>query len=86
MAACEWGQRAWVHDPAGSKLDGRTKEAQWVSFDHESTAHHIYWPKKGKVSIEQSIKFKHDHILTITPPTPEDVLSDSPITSTPSPT
>jgi len=26
-ATREWGQKAWVHDPANSKLDGRAREA-----------------------------------------------------------
>src|SRR5260370_19606267 len=29
----EWGQRVWVHQSTGSKLDGRAAEGQWVGFD-----------------------------------------------------
>jgi len=41
-ATREWGQKAWVHNPANSKLDGRASEARWVGFDIDSTAHWMY--------------------------------------------
>ena len=74
---CEWGQKVWVHDGTNSKLDGRAKVAHWVSFDPESWAYHIYWPKKTKVSMECNIQFKCDHILVTEPPP----LTDPPITT-----
>ncbi|KJA26565.1 hypothetical protein HYPSUDRAFT_116541, partial [Hypholoma sublateritium FD-334 SS-4] len=36
-----WGCKVSVHDTAGGKLDGRSKEGRWVGFDDESKAHRI---------------------------------------------
>ena len=52
-----WGQKVWVHDQKGTKLDGRAKKGYWVGIDDESKAHRIYWPKKRSVTVERSIKF-----------------------------
>jgi len=56
----EWGQRIWVHNHNGSKLDARALEARWVGFDQESTHAHrdrVYWPDKHRISVERNIKF-----------------------------
>jgi hypothetical protein len=53
----EWGQRVWVHNGKGSKLDARGTVARWVGFDSDSThAHRIYWPEKGRVMVERNIR------------------------------
>ena len=52
-----WGQKVWVHDTKGTKLDSRAKEGYWVGIDEESRAHRIYWPEKRSVTAERSIKF-----------------------------
>ena len=53
---CIWGQKVWVHDDKGTKLDGRAKEGYRVGIDDESKAHQIYWPGKRSVSVERSVK------------------------------
>ena len=53
----EFSDKVWIHTTTGSKLDGRSEIGQWVGFDEASNGHHIYWPKKCSVSIEQSVKF-----------------------------
>ena len=69
----EWGQRVWVHQSTGSKLDGRAAEGQWVGFDAESThAHRIYWLDKGRISVERDIRFTSNIITVGTPPLPTD--------------
>ncbi len=52
-----WGCKVSVHDTAGGKLDGRSKEGRWVGFDDESKAHRIYWENKRTVTIERNVKF-----------------------------
>jgi len=77
-ATREWGQKAWVHDPANSKLDGRAREARWVGFDIDSAAHQMYQPTAGKVSVEHNMKFEPDRVLTSAPPTLTDTYPASP--------
>ena len=36
----EWGQRIWVHNDKGSKLNACSLEARWVGFDRDSTHAH----------------------------------------------
>src|SRR5882724_9170048 len=77
---------AWVYDPSNSKLDGRAREAQWVSFDIDSTAHWMYQPKASKVSLECNMKFEPHRMLTISPSMLMDThptLPTTPTTSTP---
>ena len=57
-----WGQKVWVHDNKGSKLDGRAKEGYWVGIDDESKAHRIYWPGKRSVTVERSVKFTPEEV------------------------
>src|SRR5277367_524644 len=59
----EWGSKVWVHTPAGSKLDGRSKVGRWVGFDELSNAHRIYWPEHRYISIERSVKFESSDVL-----------------------
>src|SRR6202522_333476 len=53
----EFGARVWVHDPNGSKLDGRSTGGRWVGFDEDSSGHRIYSPDTRTVSIQRSVKF-----------------------------
>ena len=53
-----WGQRVWVHNNSGSKLDAHATVARWVGYDADSThAHRIYWPEKNSVSVKCNAKF-----------------------------
>ena len=53
-----WGCKVRVHDPKGSKLDGRSSVGRWMGFDAETRdGHRIYWPERRVVSIERSVKF-----------------------------
>jgi hypothetical protein len=52
-----WGQKVWVHNITGTKLDARATEGYWVGIDDESKAHRIYWPEKRSVTVERSVKF-----------------------------
>ena len=79
-ATHEWGQKAWVHDLANSKLNGRAREARWVGFDIDSAAHQMYQPTAGKVSVEHNVKFEPDRMLTSMPPTLMDICPASPTT------
>jgi transposase InsO family protein len=64
-----WGQRVWVHNDSGSKLDARATVARWVGYDADSThAHRIYWPEKNSVSVERNVKFTSDRITIRIPP------------------
>ena len=63
----EWGTPVWVHTLDGNKLDGRSREGRWISFDEVSNTHHIYCPEKWSVSVERSVKFNGDMII---PPNP----------------
>ena len=81
----EWGQRVWVHNDKGSKLDARALEARWVGFDRDSThAHRIYWPDKQRVSVERNIKFVPSMVTVyspysrVAPPLPEPQPSATP--------
>lgn len=55
-----WGSQVWVYDKNDTKLDGRTKEGQWVSFDEESKGNQIYWTKKRLVIVKRSVTFMPD--------------------------
>jgi len=57
-----WGQKVWVHDDKGTKLDGRAKEGYWVGIDDESKVHRIYWPGKRSVTVERSVKFTPEEV------------------------
>ena len=35
----EFGARVWIHNPDGSKLDGRSVVGRWVGFDEDSSGH-----------------------------------------------
>jgi transposase InsO family protein len=59
----EWGVKVWVHDPTGSKLDGRSQVGRWVGFDEESHGHRIYWPDRHSVTAERSVKFDIDNVV-----------------------
>ena len=52
-----FSETTWVHNASGSKLDVRAWEGHWIGFDTESHGHHVYWPVKGTVSVEQNIYF-----------------------------
>ena len=80
----EWGQRVWVHQDRGSKLDGRTAEARWVGFDSDSThAHRVYWPGKNSISVERNIKFASNIVtLSLQPSPPTSVVFTPPTTTT----
>ena len=65
----EWGQRVWVHDSSGTKLEARAEVARWVGYDSDSThAHRIYWPETQKISVERDIKFTSDTVIVDTAP------------------
>ena len=55
----------WVHDTAGTKLDGRMKEGRWVGFDKESKAHRIYYPGKRLVGVERSVVFAPEDVEVV---------------------
>ena len=55
----------WVHDTAGTKLDGRVKEGRWVGFDKESKAHRIYYPGKRSVGVERSVVFAPEDVEVV---------------------
>jgi hypothetical protein len=64
----EWGRDVWIHDPTGSKLDARARQAQWNGYDADSThAHRIYWPGKNCVTVERNVKFKSSTITVSAP-------------------
>ena len=64
----KWGQRVWVYNDSGTKLDKHATEARWVGYDTDSThAHHIYWPDAHKVSVERNIKFTADSVIVSLP-------------------
>jgi hypothetical protein len=61
----KWGQRIWVHNDSGSKLDAHVTITQWVGYDKESMhAHRVYWEDKGKISMERNIKFITDTLVS----------------------
>ena len=74
----EWGQRVWVHNGSGSKLDRHATEARWVGYDEDSThAHRVYWPETQRISVERNIQFTADSI-TVSVPTPRSAPSAQP--------
>jgi len=63
----EWGQRVWVHNDSGSKLDARATAARWVGYDADSThAHRIYWPDTQRISVERNVRFTRFTADTVT--------------------
>ena len=67
----EWGQRVWVHNDSGSKLDARAIEGHWIGYDNDSThAHRIYWAGKNSVSVERNVKFTPTTVTVYTAPPP----------------
>ena len=52
-----WGCTVWVHDPNGSKLDVRAREARWLGFDVDAKAHRVYWPDTRTVAVERNVYF-----------------------------
>ena len=80
----EWGQRVWVHNNAGSKLDAWATEARWVGFDSDSPhAHRVYWMGKNSISVERNIKFVPVTVSVYTPPPSYDSIT-APTTIQPS--
>ena len=70
----EWGQRVWVHNLKGSKLDARGLPARWVGYDIESPhAHRVYWPEKhpNPISVERDVKFTSDTVTLYLPSPPQ---------------
>jgi len=53
----QWGCNIWVHDDSGSKLDAHACKGCWLSFDVNSQAHRVYWPKPSTVTIECNVYF-----------------------------
>ena len=67
----EWGQRVWVHDDSGSKLDARAIEGHWVGYDKDSThAHRIYIPSKNSIAVERNVRFAPTNVTIHTGPAP----------------
>jgi hypothetical protein len=58
-----WGCNTWVHDDSGTKLDARTREGHWLSFDVNAQAHRIYWPSMGTMSVERNVYFTTASLL-----------------------
>jgi hypothetical protein len=80
----EWGQHVWVHSSSRSKLDTWASVARWVGFDQDSPhAHHIYWPEKGSVLVEQDVKFASDQAVVYAPHFPS-IQSEPPAVALPS--
>ena len=52
-----FGEKVWVHDPTGLKLDPRTREGHWIRLDVESHGRRVYWPSNKSVSVERSVYF-----------------------------
>ena len=67
----EFGAKVWVHDPDGSKLDGRAQEGHWVGFDEVSSGHRIYIQGKRTIAVERSVTLDRDDNLV---PIPGDLL------------
>lgn len=66
----EWGQRVWVCNFKGSKLDARGLMARWVGYDTESPhAHRIYWPEKHSLLVKRDIRFTTDTVIVYVPAT-----------------
>jgi hypothetical protein len=65
----EWGQRVWVHNSKGNKLDARGVMGHWVGYDWDSPhAHRIYWPEKHSISFERDVKLTTNLLIVYTPP------------------
>src|SRR6202522_2451734 len=58
----EFGAQVWVHNPNGTKLDGRSVVRRWVGFDEDSSGHRVYSPDSRTVSIERSVKIGSNNI------------------------
>jgi hypothetical protein len=52
-----FGETTWVHDTSSSKLNAHAWERRWIGFNMELCGHHIYWPTKGTMSVEQNVYF-----------------------------
>ena len=63
----EFGARVWVHNPDGSKLDGRSVVGRWVGYDEDSSGHQIYSPDTQTVSIQRSVKFDSGEVNVYLP-------------------
>ena len=53
-----WGARVWVHDADVSKIDSHARLGRWVGYDTQSRGHHVYWPDKRSVGVEQNVRFE----------------------------
>ena len=70
-----WGCRVKVHDTSGTKLDmRRVHDGHWVGFNPKSDGHHIYFPDRGTIGVEQSIAFEQREV-----PVPPRVTASAPI-------
>ena len=75
----EWGQRVWVHNDAGSKLDARAIEGHWVGYDKDNThAHRIYIASKNSIAVERNVRFAPTDVTVHTGPTPVNSSHTSP--------
>ena len=63
----EFGALVWVHNPNGTKLDGRSFVRRWVGFDKDSSRHCMYSPDSHTVSIEHSVKFDPSNVNVYLP-------------------
>ena len=62
----EWKQCVWVYNDLSSKLDVRTTEAHWVSYDADSThIYRIYWQDKNSISVKRNVKFTSPMIMIL---------------------
>ncbi len=52
-----FGEKIWVHNPDGSKLDPRVREGQWIGFNIESRGHCMYWSSSRSVGVKQNVDF-----------------------------
>ena len=75
--APEWGQVVWVHHNTSNKLNMHAEDANWVSYDQNSThTHRIYWPSCRIITVEQNLKFTD---LTTTIQVPDTIATPSTI-------
>ena len=52
----KWGQRVWVHNFKGTKLEVHGLLANWIGYNKESLhAHRIYWPEKHSITVERDV-------------------------------
>ena len=62
----QWGCKVRVHDDSGSKLDGCSKIGCWMGFDAKTKdGHHIYWPERRTISVEQSVRFNVEEEIVV---------------------